>query len=117
MKLDHLVIALAICMTLPSLAYAELYKWKDKNGQTQYTDTPPPSNIRLESISGKKHIKPTGQEPLTAVVNQEPVPVSTSPAPQVPTASTEDAAAKIRQENAEREKQNKQKSGSPKTYS
>ena len=114
MKLDHLIIALAVCITLPSLGYAELYKWKDKNGQMQYTDTPPPSNIKLEKISGKRHVNPTGNEPLSTVENPQLAPV-TAPAPnmppanaQAPAVSAEDAAAKIRQENAEREKQNKQ---------
>jgi len=55
----------------------------------------------------KKIHSPTGKEPLSAVPNPESVPVSVSP-PQMPTVSAEDAAAKIRQENAEREKQNKQ---------
>lgn len=108
MKFDHLILALAVCIALPTLGHAELYKWKDKNGQTQYTDTPPPSNIKLENIRGKKILSPTGKEPLSAVTDPQPVPVSVSPPPQMPTISEEDAAAKIRQESAEREKQNKQ---------
>jgi len=55
MKFDHLILALAVCIALPTLGHAELYKWKDKNGQTQYTDTPPPSNIKIENMSGKKN--------------------------------------------------------------
>ena len=114
MKFNRLIITMAVLITLPSLSYAELYKWKDKNGQMQYTDTPPPSNIKREDISGKKGINATGKEPLSAVTNSQPVPAqgpnkelqklvekeqSTDPA---------DAAAKIRQQNAEAEKKNKQ---------
>lgn len=108
MKFDHLLIALAVCIALPTLSYAELYKWKDKNGQMQYTDTPPPSNIKLENMDGKKIHSPTSKDPLSSVTNPQQVPASVPPAPQVPSVSAEDAAAKIRQENAEREKANKQ---------
>ncbi len=110
MKFDHLIIALAICIALPTLGHAELYKWKDKNGQTQYTDTPPPSNIKLENMNGKRNINPTDKEPLSIVTNPQSAPANVPKVPnvQIPTVSAEDAAAKIRQENAEREKQNKQ---------
>jgi type IV secretory pathway VirB10-like protein len=108
MKFDHLIIALAVCLALPTLGYAELYKWKDKNGQTQYTDTPPPSNIKLENMSGKKSMSPTGKEPLSTVTNPPPVPVNVTPPPQMPTVSAEDAAAKMRQDSAEKEKHDKQ---------
>ena len=112
MKFNRLVVALAVLIALPTLSYADLYKWKDKNGQIQYTDTPPPSNIKREDISGKKSINTTGKEPLSAVTNSQAAPAQESNkelqkfVEQQPT--PEDTAAKIRQENAEREKNNKQ---------
>ena len=48
-----LVLALLIPAMLPVLAQAEIYKWKDKDGTIRYSDVPPPSNIKNESI-GKK---------------------------------------------------------------
>jgi hypothetical protein len=54
-------------LVLPSLATAEIYKWKDKNGTVRYSDVPPPSNIKQESMYGKKLDKPTGLAPLTPV--------------------------------------------------
>ncbi|HLD10422.1 MAG TPA: DUF4124 domain-containing protein, partial [Methylophilaceae bacterium] len=30
-------------MALPIAGNAEVYKWKDKDGVTRYSDTPPPS--------------------------------------------------------------------------
>lgn len=45
--------ALLIPTMLPALAQAEIYKWKDKDGRMRYSDVPPPSNIKNESI-GKK---------------------------------------------------------------
>lgn len=115
MKFDHLIVVLATCVAapilIPNLCFAELYKWKDKDGQMQYTDTPPPANIRLENIKGKKASIPTGKEPLSTVTNTQPAPaepqrqfIEPPPSPVKP----EDAAAKIRQQDAEAEKRNKQ---------
>jgi len=59
---------LLLCLaTLPLMANAEIYKWKDKDGVTRYSDVPPPSNIKQEPIYGKKVSKPTGQAPLAPV--------------------------------------------------
>lgn len=59
-------ILLLCVIMLPTLATAEIYKWKDKNGEIRYSDVPPPSNIKQESY-GKKTIKPTGLAPLATV--------------------------------------------------
>jgi hypothetical protein len=59
------ILLLCIIM-LPTLATAEIYKWKDKNGEVRYSDVPPPANVKQESY-GKKTIKPTGLAPLAAV--------------------------------------------------
>jgi len=63
----RLVILLCSVLILPALAHAEIYKWKDKNGAVRYSDVPPPSNIKYESLAGKKTIKPIGLEPLAEV--------------------------------------------------
>lgn len=60
-------IILLCAVLLPTLASAEIYKWKDKNGVMRYSDVPPPSNVKLESVQGKKVAKPTGLAPLTPV--------------------------------------------------
>jgi Domain of unknown function (DUF4124) len=108
MKLRNISLALfALLLALPILANAEIYKWKDKNGVVRYTDTPPPSNIRLESIDGKRPIK-SNQAPLAPVVNTEAGKVEMNgKEPAAKAESTEDAAAKLRQKNAETEKNNK----------
>ncbi len=54
-------------LILPSLANAEIYKWKDKNGAMRYSDVPPPSNVKQESLYGKKIPQPTGLAPLAEV--------------------------------------------------
>lgn len=88
-----------------SSSYAEIYKWKDKNGAIRYSDTPPPSNVKQEAIGGKKVVSPTGKEPLTSIENTPPAKVSDLPTAPV---NSEDAAATQRQRNAEAEKNNKQ---------
>jgi len=59
-------ILLLCVIMLPTLAVAEVYKWKDKNGEIRYSDLPPPANVKQEPY-GKKTIKPTGLAPLAAV--------------------------------------------------
>jgi hypothetical protein len=75
MKLYMLLLSFLI---LPVQADAEIYKWKDKNGAVLYSDVPPPSNIKQETMIGKKNPKPTGLAPLaevegdaTAAVNRD----------------------------------------------
>lgn len=60
-------ILLLFVMILPMLANAEIYKWKDKDGKMRYSDVPPPSNMKTESLYGKKIPRPTGQPPLAPV--------------------------------------------------
>ena len=99
---------LALLLALPLAGHAEIYKWKDKNGTTRYSDTPPPSNIKQEAIGSKKALKPAVTPPAV------PVAAPRAPAandaekdpPPVP-GSADDEAALKRQSNAEAEKNNK----------
>ncbi|MFT3667290.1 MAG: DUF4124 domain-containing protein [Pseudoxanthomonas sp.] len=44
MRLAPCLAALALCLTVAATAQAQqVYQWKDKNGVTHYSDTPPPS--------------------------------------------------------------------------
>ncbi len=60
-------ILLLCVMILPMLVNAEIYKWKDKDGKVRYSDVPPPSNMKTESLYGKKIPRPSGQAPLAPV--------------------------------------------------
>lgn len=65
MKLGSLLLAAALFPVLAtSLAHAEIYKWKDKDGSIRYSDVPPPSNIKNESITRK--IPKSGVPAVTA---------------------------------------------------
>jgi hypothetical protein len=48
MRRTALALALAL---LPVLAQAQLYKWVDENGRTQYSDRPPPAGIKGELVT------------------------------------------------------------------
>ena len=60
-------IILLCAVLLPTMAAAEIYKWKGANGVIRYSDVPPPSNIKQETMLGKKIPKPTGLQPLAPV--------------------------------------------------
>ena len=97
----------ALLLTLPSLGNAEIYKWKDKNGTTRYSDTPPPSNIKQKTIGGKKAAKPAGEAPSATPASAPAIKDTEKDSPPVPGSAEEEAAAK-RQNTAEAEKKNKQ---------
>jgi hypothetical protein len=49
MKRPLVAISLALCLAaLP--ASAQMYKWVDSNGKVQYSDKPPPSNVKTEKL-------------------------------------------------------------------
>jgi len=60
-------------LLLPTLASAEIYKWKESDGAIRYSDVPPPSNIKQEAISGKKPPKPTDKAPSTEVAGNQAI--------------------------------------------
>lgn len=84
---------LLILMALPLMAHAEVYKWKDASGKTIYSDVPPPSNIKQESVVGKKPAAPTA---VTTKAAPAPAASDANKA-----AADKDAAARKRQEDAE----------------
>jgi Domain of unknown function (DUF4124) len=48
MKRLSLAIALSLCLALPAMA--QMYKWVDANGEVHYSDRPPPSNVKTETL-------------------------------------------------------------------
>lgn len=51
MKLKQLIyLAIMIILATPMLADAQIYKWKDKNGVTRYSDTPPTGKDRKSVV-------------------------------------------------------------------
>ena len=68
MKMAMKLRILLLCaILLPTMASAEIYKWKDAGGVVRYSDVPPPSNVKQETMYGKKIAQPTGLAPLAPV--------------------------------------------------
>jgi Domain of unknown function (DUF4124) len=125
MKIRQILCLLcASTLLLPVLSQAEMYKWKDKNGVTQYSQTPPPYGVKPLQFGNKKlrkeaTMQPTGREPLSRVVDDSIAPTKTagSAANKDAKATTdaagkpklnEEEAAKKRQLDAEADKKMKQ---------
>lgn len=47
-----LIVALIATLALPATATAAIYKWVDENGQTVYSETPPPAGVERMHIKG-----------------------------------------------------------------
>lgn|SRR5665647_93654 len=95
------VLLLLILMALPLMAHAQVYKWRDANGKTIYSDVPPPSNVKQELIIGNKPVAPAAApsvQPVTpAVVAGAPAAASDPKK----AAADKDAEARKRQVEAE----------------
>lgn len=48
MKRVSVALGLALCVALQ--ASAQMYKWVDSDGKVQYSDKPPPSNVKTEKL-------------------------------------------------------------------
>jgi len=108
MKLRQLLyIVCAASLAMPLFASAEIYKWKDKDGVVRYSDVPPPSNIKQESIGKKKAMAPVESAP-PAADDVKSVPAATKQSEVKDAIDPEAEAARVRQQNAETEKNNKQ---------
>ena len=99
MKIRSLLLCLII---LPHVANADIYKWKDKGGEVRYSDVSPLSNIKKESLYGKKIPKP--QAVLVPIKADELVAVNKDPAAKNKTPVTKEEAALKRANDAEDER-------------
>ncbi len=110
MKSVYFIVMMVLLSALPATSQAEIYKWKDKEGNTRYSDTPPPSNIQSKNIGVKKSAVPAGKQPLSPVTDSATAPlpvISKDNVLEVPAKTAEDVAAEQRQQKAENEKNNK----------
>jgi hypothetical protein len=84
MKLLLAAIWLALCVALP--ASAQMYKWVDSNGKVQYSDKPPPGDVKAERL----------REPAQAA--SKPAPSETKGGAQKDAAKTEPKTAAEREQ-------------------
>ena len=112
MKISILNLFIFVGILFSNATQAEIYKWKDKDGFTRYSDSPPADSIKTETL-GKKKTKSSTQTQLPtvainplapqAVANNAPT-QGDAPAPK----SAEETAAQKRSVDAEAEKIAKQ---------
>jgi hypothetical protein len=69
-----LTVALCAVSALPAMAQ---WKWKDANGSVQYSDSPPPSNVKEADILQRPNAARRASVPTTSVA---PAPVASAPA-------------------------------------
>lgn len=91
-----------IALVFPGLADAQIYKWKDKNGVTRYSDTRPTDTLKVDGIGKASAAKPKANTagPTTKSVGK--------PTKSVEQEADPDEAAHIRAERAEQEKKEKE---------
>jgi hypothetical protein len=64
-------LALALVL-LPLLAQAQMYKWVDENGHTQYSDRPPPAGVKSEQITKGRAAAAPGTAPAAPAATGTP---------------------------------------------
>ncbi|HEY8354767.1 MAG TPA: DUF4124 domain-containing protein [Methylophilaceae bacterium] len=87
-------LALALMLGTAQTAGAAIYKWKDKDGVTRYSDTPPPAGVNYETMGGSR--KPQSVTPPAA-----PAAAKTEQQPEAATAETPEQAQERQRVEAE----------------
>lgn len=102
MKLKQLLhLSVMIALVAPMLVDAQIYKWKDKNGVTGYSDKPPADDARVDKvISREQASKPTPPADKASKVGGNNKPNKNTETQ----LDSEDEAAQLRARNAEAEK-------------
>ena len=92
-----------VAAALPLVVQAEVYKWKDKDGTVRYSDTPPTSNIKTETLVKKKAVS----APAAPAINPPTSTKIVTPPQTVVVPERPDVAAQKRRDEAELDKKNK----------
>lgn len=78
-------LVLALLMAVCPLAFGQAYKWKDAQGVTHYSDSPPPAGTKVEKIKTSGVVIPPAGNPApvaasTAAAKPAPSSVADTPA-------------------------------------
>lgn len=104
MKLKQLLhLSVMIVLVTPMLVDAQIYKWKDKNGVTGYSDKPPTDDVQVDKVisreQGSKSTSPADKARNLGGTNKPGKNAETQQ-------KAEDEAAQLRARNAEIERKN-----------
>ncbi len=81
------VVALFILMAFSPLVFGQAYKWKDAQGVTHYSDSPPPSGTKYDMVKTTGSVVPPAGASVPAPA-PAPKPAASTTAPSGPTADT-----------------------------
>jgi hypothetical protein len=84
-------LVLALLVAVCPLAFGQAYKWKDAQGVTHYSDSPPPAGTKVEKIKTSGVVVPPAGEPAPAAAST----AAAKPAPAGPVADTPANRAKL----------------------
>jgi hypothetical protein len=93
-----LTVALCAVSALPAMAQ---WKWKDANGSVQYSDSPPPSNVKDADILQRPNAARRASVPATAAATAPAPATSAAPTPAAPKVDKELEDRKKKQEELE----------------
>jgi hypothetical protein len=79
-------LVVALLMAVCPLAFGQAYKWKDAQGVTHYSDSPPPAGTKVEKIKTSGVVIPPAGNPAPAAA-------STAAAKPAPTGAVADTPA------------------------
>lgn len=74
----QIFVAIAVLLATATVA-AQVYKWVDKDGQVQYTDTPPPPGAAKVEAKKINSTVATPTSPSAAAIGAKPADVAQSP--------------------------------------
>ncbi len=101
------VALIAALWALAPPASAQQWKWRDANGQIQYSDRPPPASVAEKDVLVRPRTNIPSPKPL---IPQDPASVAASAAaPQPPVVDKRLEAERKKAEDAEKEKQKAEK--------
>jgi hypothetical protein len=92
-KAIYMPILLISALFLINSAHAEMYKWTDKNGTTQYTQTPPPADAKVKGKDIEAEIKRSAglaNNPSAAPTNTKASPTDKTPPANKPAEGSSD---------------------------
>jgi hypothetical protein len=84
-------LVLALLVAVCPLAFGQAYKWKDAQGVTHYSDSPPPAGTKVEKIKTSGVVVPPAGEQAPAAAST----AAAKPAPAAPVADTPANRAKL----------------------
>jgi hypothetical protein len=96
---------LAVVSVTLALPCAAQWKWRDAQGRVQYSDRPPPNDVRDRDILIRPAPAPTAQRPPSAASATSPAPVASAVPTSDPALEARKRQADVAQDQAKRDEE------------